>query len=181
VKAGGVGIPCSCDVVLSSERTCFELGEVLFGLIPANLLPYLLLRVSLQKARYLILTSRGIPAGEALRLNLVDELYAEDKLESGVREVIRRLMRSSPNAIARAKAFTAALSGAEGKEIDRWKEIGEAEFMSLTGNPEVEAGIAAFGSGELPEWFGRFKPQEPLTGAGRRAEKARRYESKAKR
>ena len=39
VKAGGVGLACACDIVVATERTTFELGEVIFGLIPANVLP----------------------------------------------------------------------------------------------------------------------------------------------
>ena len=61
VKAGGVGLACACDIILSTEDTTFELSEVLFGLIPANVLPYLLsLRITPQKARDLVLTSKRI-------------------------------------------------------------------------------------------------------------------------
>ena len=75
VKAGGVGLVCACDIVVAGERATFELGEVIFGLIPANVLPYMLsLRMAPQKARYLVMSSRRISASEALRLNLVDEV-----------------------------------------------------------------------------------------------------------
>ena len=37
VKAGGVGLVAACDIVLAASSASFELSEVLFGLIPANL------------------------------------------------------------------------------------------------------------------------------------------------
>ena len=48
VKAGGIGLVAACDIVIASTQSTFELSEVFFGLIPANVLPFLSLRVSLQ-------------------------------------------------------------------------------------------------------------------------------------
>src|SRR5690606_63869 len=42
VKAGGMGIVAAADIVIADTvRASFELSEVLFGLIPANVLPFL--------------------------------------------------------------------------------------------------------------------------------------------
>ncbi len=63
VRAGGVGLVAACDIVLATERASLELSEVRFGLVPANVLPYLLRwRMSPQKARYLVLTARRLSA-----------------------------------------------------------------------------------------------------------------------
>ena len=76
VKAGGIGLIAACDIVIASENSSFALSEVLLGLIPANVLPYLLcLRIPPQKAKYLILTAKKISAREAEILNLVDEVF----------------------------------------------------------------------------------------------------------
>ena len=42
VLAGGMGIALSCDIVLATEQSLFGLSEVIFGLIPAYVLPFLL-------------------------------------------------------------------------------------------------------------------------------------------
>ncbi|HUI69067.1 MAG TPA: enoyl-CoA hydratase/isomerase family protein, partial [Spirochaetia bacterium] len=92
VKAGGVGLVCACDIVVATEDVSFEMAEVLFGLIPANVLPYLLaLRVPAQKVRYLVMSSKKLDAKEALRLNLVDELVSIEDAEKKVRDVMKRL------------------------------------------------------------------------------------------
>jgi enoyl-CoA hydratase/carnithine racemase len=161
VKAGGVGLTCACDIVLSTENTTFELSEVLFGLIPANVLPYLLLqRIPPQKARYLVLTSRRLSAIEAHGLGLVDEVFPEEGFEKSVRRLIKKLMRSSPSALAEAKDFTRRL---QGKVLLEAMEMAGQEFMKLIESPDVTRGISAFNEGDLPDWFERYNPKDSVT------------------
>jgi len=161
VKAGGVGITCACDVVLSSPRTTFELGEVLFGLIPANVLPYLLTqRLNPQKARYIVLTAKNLCAEDAHSLGLVDELFIEEEFEKGVRGIVKGLLRSSPFALAEAKSFTQRLLG---KDLKEARAMAAEQFIKMISRSEVLQGIEAFNAGELPDWFGRYRPQKPLT------------------
>jgi len=161
VKAGGVGLVCACDIVVATAAASFELGEVIFGLIPANVLPYLLaLRVPPQKARYLVLGSPRIEAPEALRLNLVDELLPSgEEAERRLREILGRLLRSSPRALAQAKEFTAALIG---RTPARGAVLARRRLLRLLRDPQALQAVKAFGEGELPPWFSRFKPAGPL-------------------
>ncbi|MDY6834837.1 MAG: enoyl-CoA hydratase/isomerase family protein [Chloroflexota bacterium] len=160
VKAGGVGLVCACDIVLASDKATFELSEVLFGLIPANVFPFLLSsRVSPQKARYLTMASKNIKAEEAHRLNLIDEVFPEENLESGARDVIRRLLRASPQAIAETKSFTHLIRGSA---IDQAQELAKAKTLELLRKPEVTEAIGAFQDGTIPQWFSRYKPEKPL-------------------
>ena len=160
VKAGGVGLACVCDIVLATEGSGFELGEVLFGLIPANVLPYLLaVRVPPQKARYLVVSSQRITAAEALRLNLVDEIVTSSGAEKRVREILKRLLRSSPQALSDAKSFTFELIGKSPAEA---AALGRRKLVDMLGDPATLAGVKAFQDGDVPPWFSRFAPQRPL-------------------
>ena len=160
VKAGGVGLACACDIVLASDGAGFELGEVLFGLIPANVLPYLLaMRVPPQKARYLVVSSQRIPAAEAFRLNLVDEIVTQAGAEKRVREILKRLLRSSPRAIAEAKSFTSELIGKSPAEA---AALGRRKLVDMLGDPAILGAVKAFQEGDVPPWFSRFTPERPL-------------------
>jgi enoyl-CoA hydratase/carnithine racemase len=160
VKAGGVGLACACDIVVATEAASFELGEVLFGLIPANVLPYLLLRLPPQKARCLVLGSTRVAAAEALRLNLVDELLPSSALaERRLREIFGRLLRSSPRALSQAKDFTAALIG---KTPGQAAALARRRLLRLLRDPQALQGVKAFRDGDLPPWFSRFKPAGAL-------------------
>ena len=172
VKAGGVGIACACDIVVAAEHASFELGEVIFGLIPANVLPYMLaLRVAPQKARYLVLSSRRIPAVEALRLNLVDEVVSDRDAERRLREIFKRLLCSSPRALAEAKEFTAELFGTTPEE---GSALARRKLLQLMRDPATIEGVKAFQEGHMPAWFTRFKPELPLSLSRERVRKGNR-------
>jgi methylglutaconyl-CoA hydratase len=160
VKAGGVGLACACDIVLALEGTTFEMAEVLFGLIPANVLPYLLaLRMPPQKARYLVMSSKKITAEEALRLNMVDDLVERPDVETKIREIFKRLLRSSPRALADAKAFTSELLGKTPREAGA---LARQKLIEMLRDPSVIGGVKAFQEGGVPSWFSRFRPAAPL-------------------
>lgn len=72
VNAGGVGFVAACDVVLCDERVEFSLSELLFGLVPACVLPFLIRRVGPARANYLTLLTKPISAEKALEWGLVD-------------------------------------------------------------------------------------------------------------
>ena len=160
VKAGGVGLACACDIILATPGVTFEMAEVLFGLIPANVLPYLLLlRVPAQKARYLVMSTKKLEAEEALRLNLVDELVPVSESEKRVREVLRRLLRAKPGALADVKALTLEMMG---KPLLEAGDIARQRLLGILSDQSVTAGIKAFLEGGLPSWFAKFQPRSPL-------------------
>ena len=161
VKAGGVGLVAASDIVVATPEASFQLSEVLFGLIPANVLPYLLgLRLPLSTVRYLVLTAKEVGAQEALRLGLVDELITAENLEKETKKVLKTVFRASPAALRETKEFTARLVTMQLNERFRFAEEKLAELLS---DEEIGRAVAAFREGELPAWFQSFKPKRPLT------------------
>jgi polyketide biosynthesis enoyl-CoA hydratase PksH len=83
VQAGGLGIVAASDVVISDDSATFVLSELLFGLLPACLLPFLIRRVGFQKAYRLALTTQTISVNDAFNWGLVDEYSSQpDRLLS---------------------------------------------------------------------------------------------------
>ena len=160
VRAGGVGLACACDIVVATAETTLALTEVLFGLVPANVLPYLLgLRVSPQKARYLVLTAKTVEADEALRIGLIDEIEGRETMNRRLRTLVRQLMRSSPEALSEAKRLTRDMLW---QDLDTSKESAIRALEHLANDPKVLEGIRAFREGQTPDWFSRFKPEADL-------------------
>ena len=58
VNAGGVGLVAATDLVIAEPGASFALSELLFGLFPACVLPFLVRRVGAQRAHQLTLTTR---------------------------------------------------------------------------------------------------------------------------
>ena len=164
VKAGGVGLACCCDAVLATEDCSFELGEVLFGLLPANVLPFILgYRISFQKGRYMVLASKKIDAAEALRIGLIDKLYPAHKLERGAKSLIKRFLRSSPRALGEGKQFTLDIAHKTPLEV---RERAKEQLLSLIESGDAQQAIEAFNNGDVPAWFASFKPEYPLVHPG---------------
>ncbi len=78
-NAGGVGFVAASDIALAGEQAQFSLSELLFGLYPACVMPFLVRRVGQQRAHYLTLTAQSIPARQAAEWGLVDAVDANSE------------------------------------------------------------------------------------------------------
>jgi polyketide biosynthesis enoyl-CoA hydratase PksH len=103
VRAGGMGFVAACDIVLADETATFALTELVFGLFPACVLPFLIRRIGVQKAHYMTLTTLPILIQEAQASNLVDA-YSKDS-ESLLRKHLIRFSRLSTAAISEYKQY----------------------------------------------------------------------------
>lgn len=165
VLAGGMGLALACDAVLATRRSTFALSEVLFGLIPAYVFPFLLERVPLKRARYLTVASRRLEAEEAARFGLVDELVDDDGLERKLTELLRRLLASSPDALALVKRYSDLVAR---EPIADAVRAASAQLTALLNQRETVDAIAAFLDGEGMAWAASYRrPRDP--GAAGRA------------
>ncbi|HEU4888428.1 MAG TPA: enoyl-CoA hydratase/isomerase [Thermoanaerobaculia bacterium] len=108
-NAGGVGFVAASDIVLAADTAVFSLSELLFGLYPACVLPFLIRRIGYQKAHYLTLLSQPASATQALEWGLVDAVEAGSDIL--LRRHLQRLRRLSKVAIRRYKTYMNRISG----------------------------------------------------------------------
>lgn len=106
-NAGGIGFVAACDVVLSEEKAVFSLSELLFGLMPACVLPFLVRRIGYAKANYMTLMTQPVPARQALDWGLVDAV--EENSENLLRKQLLRLRRLNKSGITRYKKYMQSL------------------------------------------------------------------------
>lgn len=102
-NAGGVGFVAASDIVLADETAQFSLSELLFGLYPACVLPFLVRRIGFQKAHYLTLMTQPISAKQAFEWGLVDACEASS--DALLRRHLQRLRRLSKPAVRRYKSY----------------------------------------------------------------------------
>ena len=106
-NAGGVGFVAACDIVLCEEKAIFSLSELLFGLMPACVLPFLIRKVGFSRANYLTLMTQPFSAKQAKEWGLVDEY--EERSENLLRKHLLRLRRLSKDGVARYKRYMSTL------------------------------------------------------------------------
>jgi len=101
---GGCEIALACDFRLASQRAKIGLTEVNLGLLPAwggtQRLPRI---IGLTKAREAILFGKQFSADEALKIGLVDRVYADESFEKEVRTFAQALAERAPIALQLAK------------------------------------------------------------------------------
>jgi polyketide biosynthesis enoyl-CoA hydratase PksH len=142
-NAGGVGFVAASDIVLADETAQFSLSELLFGLYPACVLPFLVRRIGFQKAHYLTLMSQPISAQRACEWGLVDAV--EPLSEALLRRHLQRLRRLSKTAIRHYKAYMNGIS-APLQELKSRAVAANRQMFSDAGNLQaitryVEQGI----------------------------------------
>jgi polyketide biosynthesis enoyl-CoA hydratase PksH len=108
-NAGGIGFMAACDIVLCEEKAVFSLSELLFGLMPACVLPFLIRRIGFSKAHYMTLMTQPVLVKQAYEWGLVDA-YDENS-ENLLRKHLLRLRLLSKQAVARYKRYMSTLNG----------------------------------------------------------------------
>ena len=147
-NAGGIGFVASCDVVLCEERTVFSLSELLFGLMPACVLPFLIRRTSFSKANYMTVMTQPISAAQAHKWGLVDE-YANNS-ENLLRKHLLRLTRLNKTSIIRYKRYMNNLDGFLGLSRERALEANSEVFSDAENLEKIARYV---NTGEFP-WEG---------------------------
>jgi polyketide biosynthesis enoyl-CoA hydratase PksH len=101
--AGGLGLVAASDIAIATPRASFQLSELLFGLLPATVAPFLVRRMGPQDPYRMTLTAERLDAPAALARRLVDEVT--EKPAESLRRLMIRLDRIAPADIAAAKAY----------------------------------------------------------------------------
>ncbi|QKQ73735.1 enoyl-CoA hydratase/isomerase family protein [Nostoc sp. TCL240-02] len=153
VTGGGVGIVAASDIVLAEENVLFMLSEVLVGMIPAVITPFLLCRLSSSQVKYLTLSSRGIDGNEAKNWGLVDEI-ASDGMNDTLNRQIQRLFYSSPEAIAESKQYFDTFIG---QDLRHQTEFAMQRLQKWLEQPQITTAIHQFSEGYSPPWFQKYR------------------------
>ena len=136
--AGGIGIACATDIVLSSHESIFRLSETRIGLTPSQIAPYVLKKIDFSKARLLMLLGNSIDGNVAHDIGLVDYLATtEEDINKYISQVKSKLEKCSPNAFALTKNLISANTSID---IQKAAEI----FNDCVKHHEGKEGLESF-------------------------------------
>lgn len=138
VNAGGIGLIAASDLVIATSTASFALSELLFGLLPAMVLPFLIRRIGQQRAKLLALSTQPIGAEEAHRWGLVDAYGADpDQL---LLPYLQRWRRLSPVSIRQLKSYMNQLQPMDSVT----QTLAINTIATLMADAEVKAGIRRY-------------------------------------
>ncbi len=145
---GGFGLVCCADHVIATERSVFGTPEVTLGLPPAQIAPFVWMRLGEAKARQCLLQGLSFRAEAAMQLGLVDEVADDGELEQGLQERLARLRRAAPGAVASTKRLLQRLRG----DVPDLRDEAAIAFATALRSPEAAAGLSAFAKKQPAPW-----------------------------
>lgn len=156
--AGGTGLVAVCDVVVAVEGAKLGLTEVVLGLAPAVISPYVTRKIGLSHARALFLTGELFDATRAHHVGLVHRLVPDvEALDTAVAETVAQLLKGAPGAHAVAKTIPARALA----DLDEATAAMPHVIAALRVGEEGQEGIAAFFDKRPAAWV----PTTPPTGS----------------
>ncbi|MCX8131983.1 MAG: enoyl-CoA hydratase/isomerase [Clostridia bacterium] len=137
-NAGGMGFVAASDIVIADQTAQFSLSELLFGLFPACVLPFLVRRIGFQKANYLTLMTHPILVQQAHTLGLVDAYDSQSN--DLLRKHLLRLRLLPKRGILRYKRYMGELDGA----LLKSKSLAIAANREMFSDPRNIEGIIRY-------------------------------------
>jgi enoyl-CoA hydratase len=139
---GGCELACGCDWIYASEKALFGQPEVNLGLIPGmGGTGRLVRRVGSAWAKELVLGGEPIDAETALRIGLVNRLFAPDALLESTLDAAEKIAGKGPLAIAAAKRVILQGQDADARTAHA---LEQAAFGLISAGAERVEGMDAF-------------------------------------
>ena len=149
--AAGCQLVAACDLALATSNARFATSGIKYGLFCSTPMVAVARNVPRKAAMEMLLTGDFIEAEDALRLGLVNQVTAPEKLEDAFDALLARLLDKPPEVLALGKrAFYRQLEmGLE----DAYRFTTEVIVDNALGR-DFEEGLAAFVEKRQPVWPG---------------------------
>lgn len=149
VRAGGIGLVASCDIVVAPADATFAFAEVRIGVAPAIIGVVCLRRMTPLAASRYFLTGEVFTAEQAVTAGLVTIVCPGEEVAARVDTLTADIRRTAPGAVAETKRLLTelpALGLADGFAL------AAATSARLFASDEAQAGIAAFRERRPAPW-----------------------------
>jgi len=145
---GGLGLSVCSDFVLADPSAVFATSEVMLGLVPAVIGPYVVRKLGLAQAAPLMLTGRRVRAPEALAMGLVQRLMEpSESQEATLSRVVREFLAAGPRAARATREL-----------LRRISPLPEPELFEFTAHTIASARLSSEGQDGLKAYFKKTPP-----------------------
>jgi len=151
---GGVGLAAACDISVMGDSLTMGFTEVRIGVSPAIISVVCLPKMRRADAAELMLSGEKISGTRAAQVGLVNYAVPSDQLDAKVSEIIGKLVRGGPNALAATKSLVYKVPAMGVDEAFTWTaKVSAACF----GSQEAKDGITAFAQKKDAPWVPKAK------------------------
>ena len=147
---GGCELAQSTDFIIASTNATFGQPEAMLGLAAGGGSPALLPRLLPRgRALQMLMTGDPVPAQEAYRLGMVNEIHQPEQLTAAAQQIADKIARNSPTAVQSVKR---AVHLGEGQPIEEAVAIMMDAHWRSAVHPDRVEGIGAFNDGREPSF-----------------------------
>jgi enoyl-CoA hydratase len=152
VRAGGMTIAISCDMIIAGKQSTFGYPEIDVGLIPAIHFVQLPRLVGKHRAFGPLFLGEPFDADTALRFGLVSELVEPGTALERARAIAQRLAQKSPAIMKLGRdAFMRAIDSDYRRAVEHAAET----FALIATTHDSQEGLSAFVEKREPQYKGR--------------------------
>jgi crotonobetainyl-CoA hydratase len=152
---GGLEIVAACDLAIASDHAEFALPEPRVGLAALGgcALQRLARQMPMKDAMWLVLTAKRIPATEARRISLVNEVVPRGAALDRASEVARDMLACAPLALEASKQVM--LQSVAEPDLEAAARKTYPVAVRMLASDDAREGPRAFAEKRKPQWRGR--------------------------
>lgn len=150
---GGVGLVACCDFVIASENAKFGLTEVLLGLVPAVISPYVIAKMGESNARATFLTGDRFDGAKAIEYGLVHQVSLDRHFHKDVDAFCEKLLKAAPKAQQVAKSLIKNVISLTHSDYDTTSSYTCKTIAAKRVCPEGQEGMSALLEKRKPSWI----------------------------
>jgi methylglutaconyl-CoA hydratase len=114
---GGSGLAAICDVAVAADDALFGFTEVVLGILPAMISPYVVRKIGLSAARELCLSGARFTAARAKEIGLVHTVVPASDLDQAVAGHLAAFGKAAPSAIRATKRLLSEVHGRRPSDV----------------------------------------------------------------
>ena len=146
---GGSGLSAVCDVVVAAEDAVFGFTEVVLGILPAMISPYVVRKIGLSAARELCLSGTRFSAARAREIGLVHTVVPAADLDRAVSDQLALFRKAAPSAIRATKRLLTEVHGRRPEDV---LSLTVDNIANQRVSPEGQEGLRAFLEKRAATW-----------------------------
>merc|ERR1712066_460637 len=151
---GGVGLAAACDISVINNTCEVGFAEVRIGVAPAIISVVCLPKMRRADAAELMLSGEKIKGTRAAEVGLVTHAVPTDQLDTKVKEILNKLVRGGPKAMAATKSLVYKVPAMSVDDAFKWTQ---ELSMNLFKQEEAMQGIMAFNQKKDAPWVPKSK------------------------
>ncbi len=148
---GGIGFASTADITIAKADAQFAMTEVMLGVVPAAISPFVVRRIGLTAARRFAVSGARLDGHGAKAVGFAhDVAETAEGLDAAVHAAINQILKCAPGAVAETKRLM--LRAASPMPMAALLDAAADSFAAAVRAPEGREGTAAFVEKRKPTW-----------------------------